>query len=83
MLDKSALGTNEDGSANGQYCSYCYARGEFTADLTMEEMINTCVGLMTQAHPELSLQQARAMMKQVLPTLARWKKGSSSGGAPV
>lgn len=77
LLDEASLGTNEDGSPNTQYCAYCYERGEFTADLTMDEMINTCVGVMTQAHPELSETQARDMMRLVLSTLARWKKHPS------
>lgn len=74
LLDEASLGTNEDGTPNPDYCSYCYQQGDFTADLTMDEMIDTCVPFMTQAHPELSSRQAHEMMRLVLPTLKRWKK---------
>lgn len=67
-------GTELDGSKNADYCSYCYKDGDFTADLTMEEMINSCVPFMTAAHPELAPAKARAMMRAVLPNLKRWKE---------
>lgn len=66
-------GTEKDGSKNREYCLYCYKDGAFTADLTMEEMINSCVPFMTAAHPELAPAKARAMMNAVLPNLKRWK----------
>lgn len=74
LVDASMLGTNEDGSPNTEYCIYCYKNGDFTADLTMEEMISTCVPFMLQAHPELTSQEAHDMMRNVLPCLKRWRK---------
>ena len=74
LLDKESLGTNEDGSPNPQYCAYCFQKGDFTADLTMDEMIETCVPFMMQGHPELSARQAHEMMRRVLSSLKRWKK---------
>ncbi|MBR6920026.1 MAG: zinc ribbon domain-containing protein, partial [Bacteroidales bacterium] len=38
-LTEEMLGTNADGSKNGDYCSYCYKDGAFTNDCTMDEMI--------------------------------------------
>ena len=74
LVDASILGTNEDGSPNTEYCIYCYKNGDFTADLTMEEMIATCVPFMLQAHPELTAREAHDMMRNVLPCLKRWRK---------
>ena len=74
LLDKESLGTNEDGSPNPQYCAYCFQKGDFTADLTMDEMIETYVPFMMQGHPELSARQAHEMMRRVLSSLKRWKK---------
>lgn len=76
LLDEASLGTNADGSPNAEYCAYCYQHGDFTADLTMDEMIETCVPFMTQSHPELSPRQAHEMMRLVLPSLKRWKQKS-------
>lgn len=37
--DPNKGGTNEDGSKNDRYCSYCFKDGAFTQpDLTVEEM---------------------------------------------
>ena len=74
LADPGLFGTNADGTPNTEYCLYCYKDGDFTADLTMDEMIETCVPLMVQAHPELSAQKAHEMMRQVLPKLKRWRK---------
>lgn len=73
-LSDELAGTEQDGSKSEDYCLYCYRDGDFTADLTMEEMINSCIPFMTQAHPELLPAKARAMMNAVLPGLKRWKK---------
>ena len=48
--------------------------GKFTADCTMEEMIDFCVPHMLQSHKEMSKEEARKMMMDVFPHLKRWKK---------
>lgn len=64
-------GTEVDGSLTGTYCTYCYQKGAFVQDLTMEEMVEVCVPHMVKAGmPE---KQARAMLASTLPNLARWK----------
>lgn len=65
-------GTNKDGSKNADYCSYCYENGSFTADCTMEEMIEFCVAPMVQANPGMSPEAAKGMMQNFFPTLKRW-----------
>ena len=33
------MGLNEDGSLNAEYCTYCYNKGKFTNNFTMDQMI--------------------------------------------
>lgn len=73
-LTSECFGTQADGAPSPDYCVYCYEKGDFTADLTMEEMINSCVPFMISAHPELSTDKARAMMRAILPGLKRWRE---------
>lgn len=66
-------GTEADGSKSGDYCSYCYQNGAFTAECTMDEMIEACVLHMTEANSEMSAEEARNMMRQCFPKLKRWQ----------
>ena len=72
--DKDLLGTNADGSKNEDYCIYCFKDGDFTADISMDEMIEGCIPHLTEAHPNMTEESARAMMKEVFPKLKRWSK---------
>jgi len=73
-MNDEVLGTNKDGTANEDYCKYCYAGGAFTADCTMEEMIEFCVLHMVSANEGMSQETARSQMTQFFPQLMRWKK---------
>jgi hypothetical protein len=66
-------GTNADGGKNEDYCKYCYENGAFTADCTMEEMIEFCVPHMAGANSGLSEEEARKNMSEFFPTLKRWQ----------
>lgn len=66
-------GTEADGSKSGDYCSYCYQNGAFTAECTMDEMIEACVPPMTEANSGMSAEEARSMMRQCFPKLKRWQ----------
>jgi len=68
-------GTNADGSKSGDYCKYCFENGRFTTDCAMDEMIEICVTHMASAHPGMSGDEARKMMRAFFPTLKRWQKG--------
>lgn len=67
-------GTNSDGTKNDDYCKYCYTEGKFTADISMEEMIEVCVPHMVAANSGMSEDLARNMMREYFPKLKRWKK---------
>ena len=81
MRDHDELyGTNADGSRNEEYCRYCFEKGEFTFQGTMEEMIEVCVPHMTAANPDMTADKARAAMLQWFPTLKRWNRYGSHHG---
>lgn len=50
MADDGLLGTNADGTINGNYCKYCYKDGKFIDDVTMEEYIEMCSQFGSQAN---------------------------------
>jgi hypothetical protein len=67
-------GTNSDGSENNEYCKYCFDKGAFTSNPTMEEMIDFCVPHMVSFNKGMSEDDARKMMLGFFPTLKRWRK---------
>ena len=66
-------GTNADGSLNEEYCCYCYQKGAFTQDYTMEEMIGHCLQFLDEFNREADVprtrEQALAEMRQFFPAL--------------
>lgn len=76
-LTEEHFGTNKDGSANTEYCTYCYKDGEFTSDITMEEMIEHCVQYLDEfnkdSEKQFTKEEAIAQMKEFFPHLKRWK----------
>ena len=73
MTDEEMYGTNKDKSKNADYCKYCFSDGVFTANCSMEEMIEICVPPMVNANKGMSENEARDMMKKFFPTLKRWQ----------
>ena len=65
-------GTEADGSKSTEYCTHCYAKGRFTADATMDEMISFCVPHMVSANAGMTEENARNMMHAHFPMLKRW-----------
>lgn len=66
-------GTNTDGSKNEEYCCYCYENGEFTSDMSMEEMIEFCIQPLMASVEGLTEAGAREMMEEYFPKLKRWE----------
>jgi len=64
-------GTEADGGKNADYCNYCYKDGKFKRDVTMEQMLETCVGFMVDG--SITEEQAREKLSGILPELKRWK----------
>ncbi|MDO4847275.1 MAG: zinc ribbon domain-containing protein [Clostridiaceae bacterium] len=70
-LEDEMIGRNADGTLNEEYCKWCYADGTYTYS-DMDSLIDVCVPHM--AREGFTEEQARAYMKQMLPTLNYWKK---------
>lgn len=63
-------GTDADGYKIEDYCLYCFKNGDFTQDVTMEEMIKLCANYVQTTHRARVI----AQMKIQFPTLKRWAK---------
>ena len=70
-LEDSIIGRNKDGTMNEDYCRWCYADGTYTYS-DMDNLIDVCVQHMTGEN--FNEEQARAYMKELLPTLDYWKR---------
>ena len=68
------FGTESDGCKSEDYCEFCYKNGAFTMDVDMDEMVETCVPFVMQGSMDVSEADIRAMLKEILPGLKRWKK---------
>ena len=66
------FGSNADGSKNEDYCVYCFQDGAFTADTTMDEMIEFCAEHVDEWDTKMTKEEAVAQMKAFFPTLKRW-----------
>jgi transcriptional regulator with XRE-family HTH domain len=71
------LGTESDGGASAEYCTYCYKDGSFTHNRTMEEMIETNLKFLDQWNKgqgtNYTEEEARAILMVHLASLKRWK----------
>lgn len=80
MQTADQFGTNADGSANQEYCCYCYKDGAFVQDCTMEGMIEHCIKYLDEfngaSDTQFSKEEAIAQMKKFFPMLKRWKAKS-------
>lgn len=77
-LSEERFGKNADGTANHDYCKYCFPNGKFGKDETMEEMIESNLQFLDEMNAEsgrnLTPDEARKEMMQTFPNLKRWKK---------
>lgn len=74
MTKQEEFGTNEDNSPNQEYCCYCYQKGKFTSDCTMEEMIQFNLGVKEMIDAFGSKEAAEKQMREFFPKLKRWAK---------
>ncbi len=73
----SNFGTNSDGSASSEYCTFCFREGAFTnPEQTLEEMIQSSIDNMT-SDLNMPLEQATDLANSFIPTLGRWKNSGS------
>lgn len=75
LIKKEDHGTEADGSQSEKYCTYCYQNGKFTGpEITLDEMIEISAKGWSDQDANVSLEQARAQLKQMLPYLEGWRK---------
>jgi len=68
------FGTEADGSRSEDYCVYCYQNGAFTdPDATMEEMLELSAKGWADQDPDMSYEEAKAQLMEILPHLERWR----------
>ena len=70
-MEDAIIGRDKDGSLNEDYCKWCYSDGTYTYS-NMDDLIDVCAGHMVGEG--FTEEQARAYLKQVLPTLDYWKR---------
>lgn len=74
--DEKGGGTNADGTLSTEYCSRCYAGGEFTQpDMTVDQMIDLVRGKMKAMHFPGFV--TNYFVKDI-PNLKRWATVQSS-----
>ena len=71
ISDDAILGRDKDGALNEDYCKWCYADGIYTYH-DMDELIDVCVKNMV--NEEVTEEQVRSYMKELLPKLDYWKR---------
>ncbi len=78
MKEENYFGTNKDGSLNEDYCTYCFQKGIFLDDCTMEEQIEKNLKFLEEFNKEegtnFNEEEAREEMSKFFPTLKRWSK---------
>ena len=73
MTTPEEFGTNDDGSAHDEYCTYCYQEGEFTdPNLTLAHMIDFTAEMMVNDEG-MSESKAKQAARESLTPLKRWR----------
>ena len=72
ILTPDDCGTDAHGATTDHYCKWCYDRGKYTYETTMEAMIEDCAPRLAQS-TGMSLDEAVSLMGAVLPQLERWR----------
>ena len=78
IKDETQKGTEKKGEKSDTFCFYCYRDGQFTQNCTVEEMAEKNLGFLNEWNKEMgtnfTLEEARAALKEYLPSLQRGKK---------
>lgn len=73
-LNEEVLGTNQDGSKHQEYCMYCFEKGAFKDEMSMEQMATFCADMMVKENAELTYEKALQDNLSYFSTLKRWQK---------
>ena len=77
-LDDASISKEMDGIFNEEYCKWCYADGEYMYH-DMDDLIDVCVSHM--ANDQVTPEQVRTYMRDLLPKLNYWKQYTNLAGA--
>lgn len=67
-LSQEIFAEEDESSLNQKYCKWCYEKGAFTSDCTMDEMIEQCIPHMGWEDPD----KCREFLRGVMVNLERW-----------
>ena len=67
LQNEADYGTEAGGARSEEYCTYCYQNGGFTADCTMDEMIDFCIRFEQQQNRGWTPRDARRAMRAWYP----------------
>jgi AraC family transcriptional regulator len=77
MAAKEHFGTNSTGTANTDYCCFCYRDGQFLQNMPLEERIELSVSYMNGTEKidgrSLTKEEAALQMRVMLSQLKRWR----------
>lgn len=77
------LGTNDDRTANIEFCSHCYQDGKYTHNRTLEEIVEINLKFLDEFNAEngtaFTEEEARSILKVHLATLKRWAVDKHNG----
>lgn len=77
LYNDDVKGSEGDGSRSEEYCTHCYADGAFVHAMTLDEAIEHNIEFLDSWNEEsglsLSPDEARAQLREFLPTLKRWQ----------
>lgn len=68
-------GTNIDGSLSTEYCSFCFQKGNFTNNISLDEQVEMGLNYSSEykeATSEEEKDQIKLQVKQYLSNLKRW-----------
>lgn len=71
-LTPDDYGTDAAGNKTDHYCKWCYNRGGYTYETTMEAMVEDCAPRLAES-TGMTLDEAVSLMGAVLPQLERWR----------
>ncbi|AKL97884.1 zinc ribbon domain-containing protein [Endomicrobium proavitum] len=72
-MDSEDFGTDADGAKNKEYCHYCFKKGKFTEDVSLEAFIEQSLPFFLK-EAKTTEEEARKQLQQFFPMLRRWKK---------
>lgn len=76
LVKPEDFGTDADGGRNADYCTWCYRDGAFTADMTLDEMIEANLQFLDEWNRDSEKQwtkdEVREELRMMMPRLKRW-----------